>query len=235
VGNRDAVIVNNWIEGAMDGFFFEISRGATVAGNVFVRCDKGLRVLNSADVHAYNNTFVDTRASFERNERSATGDHFGWHPATGPDVDQREGHVFVNNLLVASEAYRNPLLQFEQPGSLCAKLPHPQAKQVGGNVYVRASVPGAAPLFEWSPAATESCVAKVGSLDEFRKLAPGFEVDGRQLDKTPRTIFKGPDIGRYELLEALPGTAETLPADVRKLLGWSEEDARSPGAYPHRH
>ncbi len=237
VGNRDAVIVNNWIEGAMDGLFFEISRGATVAGNVFVRCDKGLRVLNSADVHAYNNTFVDTRASFERNERSATGDHFGWHPATGPDVDQREGHVFVNNLLVASEAYRNPLLQFEQPGSLCAKLTRPMAQQVGGNVYVRASLPGetaAPPLFEWSPAATESCVTKVGSLDEFRKLAPAFEGDGRQLDRTPRTIFKGPDLDRYELREALPGTAETLPEDVRKLLGWSEEDARSAGAYPWR-
>jgi len=35
VGNRDGVIINNWIEGANDGFFFEISRGATVAGNVF--------------------------------------------------------------------------------------------------------------------------------------------------------------------------------------------------------
>jgi len=34
VGNRDGVIVDNWIEGAIDGFFFEISRGATVAGNV---------------------------------------------------------------------------------------------------------------------------------------------------------------------------------------------------------
>jgi len=64
VGNRDAVFVNNWIEGAIDGFFFEISRGATVAGNVFVRCDKGIRILNSADVRVYNNTFVDTRASF---------------------------------------------------------------------------------------------------------------------------------------------------------------------------
>ena len=237
VGNRDAVIVDNWIEGAMDGVFFEISRGATVAGNVFVRCDKGLRVLNSADVHAYNNTFVDTRASFERTERSATGDHFGWHPATGPDVDQREGHVFVNNLMVASEAYRNPLLQFEQPALLCAKLNRPMAKQVGGNVYVRASLPGAsgAPaLLTWSPTATDSCVTRLGSLDEFRKLAPAFETKGRQLDRTPRSIFKGPDLGRYELREALPGTAEGLPEDVRKLLGWSEEDAGSPGAYPFR-
>jgi hypothetical protein len=243
VGNRDAVVVNNWIEGAMVGFFFEISRGATVAGNVFVRCGRGLWALNSADVRAYNNTFVDTPASFERNERSATGDHFGWHPATGPGVDQREGHVFANNLMVASEAYHRPLLQFEQPRSLCAKLPRPQAKQVGGNVYVRASLPGesgatgAPPLILWSPTETESCVARLGSLDEFRKLAPAFEADARQFDRTPRSIFRGPDLGRYELLEALPGTVEgeTLPADVRKLLGWSEEDARSPGAYPFRH
>ncbi len=59
-----------------------------MAGNVFVRCNKGVRVLNSADVRVYNNTFVDTPASFERNERSAVGDHFNWHPATGPDVDR---------------------------------------------------------------------------------------------------------------------------------------------------
>ena len=238
VGNRDARFVNNWIEGAIDGFFFEISRGATVAGNVFVRCDKGVRVLNSADVRVYNNTFVDTRAAFERNERSATGDHFGWHPSTGPDVDQREGHVFVNNLLVASETYRNPLLEFEQPRSLCTKLPRPQAKEVGGNVYVRANLPdtSAPPLILWSPAANDSCSARLGSLDEFRKLAPAFEAGGRQIDGTPRSVFQGADLGRYELLQALPGTpgGEMLPADVRKLLGWSEEDARSPGAYPLR-
>jgi len=238
VGNRDARFVNNWIEGAIDGFFFEISRGATVAGNVFVRCDKGVRVLNSADVRVYNNTFVDTRAAFERNERSAAGDHFGWHPSTGPDVDQREGHVFMNNLLVASETYRNPLLQFEQPRPLCTKLPRPQATEVGGNVYVRANLPGtgAPPLILWSPAANDSCSARLGSLDEFRKLAPAFEAGGRQIDGTPRSVFKGPDLGRYELLQALPGTpgGEMLPADVRRLLGWSEEDARSPGAYPFR-
>ena len=240
VGNHDGVFVNNWIEGAINGFFFEISRGVTVAGNVFVRCDRGIFVLNSADARVYNNTFVDTPASFERNGRSATGDRFGWHPATGPDVDQREGHVFVNNLLVASQAYRGPLLRFEQPAPLCARLPRPQAKEVDGNVYVRATVPGAAatpsPLIVWSPAPTDNCVSRLGSLDEFRKLVPAFEASGRQLDRTPRSIFQGPDLGRYELLQALPGTpgGEALPADLRKLLGWSEEEARSPGAYPFR-
>jgi hypothetical protein len=239
VGNRDGVIVNNWVEGAIDGLFFEISRGMTVAGNVLVRCSHGLRVLNSADVRAYNNTFVDTPVSFERNERSTTNDLFGWHPSTGPGVDEREGHVFVNNLLVASEAYHAPLLRFAQPASLCAKLPRPQAKEVNGNVYVRASAPGVAsapPLIVWSPAAGDSCQTVLHSLDEFRKLMPAFESSGQQLDRTPRSIFKAPDLGRYELLQALPKMPEgvALPADVRALLGWSEDDARLPGAYPFR-
>jgi hypothetical protein len=236
VGNRDAVFINNWIEGALDGFFFEISRGAIVAGNVFVRCDKGIRVLNAADVRVYHNTFVDTPASFERNERSATGDHFGWHPATGPDVDEREGHVFVNNLLVASDSYTRPLLRFEQPKSLCARLQRPHATAVDGNVYVRAT--GAAsvapPLIVWSPADGDTCISTVESVDEFRKLVSGFETHGRQLDQSPRSVFKSPELGRYELLRALPGEElkEGLSLEVRKLLGWHERGAQSPGAYP---
>jgi parallel beta-helix repeat protein len=235
VGNRDGVIVNNWIEGAVDGFFFEISRGATVAGNVFVRNDKGVRVLNSADVHVYNNTFVDNPASFERNERSATNDHFGWHPSTGPGVEEREGHVFVNNLLVASDLFHKPLVRFEQPASLCSKLTRPMAKEVNGNVYVRSNMPGmaAVPLVQMSPATTDNCVTPLGSLDEFHKLVPAFEANGLQLDRTPRSVFKGPDVDRYDLLQAIPaGTA--LPADVRKQLGWTEQEAQTAGAYPFK-
>jgi parallel beta-helix repeat protein len=232
VGNRDGVFVNNWIEGAIDGFFFEISRGVVVAGNVFVRNNKGVRILNSADARVYNNTFIDTPASFERNERSATGDHFGWHPATGPGVDEREGHVFVNNLIVASEAYRQPLLRFEQPKSLCEKLPRPQGKDVDGNVYVR--IGSAAPLVTWSPAATDTCLTPVASLEAFRKIAASFDAHGQQIDATPRSILRSPELGRYDLIRALPGAGIEVPADVRKLLGWSDQDARTIGAYPFR-
>ena len=233
VGNRDAVFVNNWIEGALDGFFFEISRGATVAGNVFVRCNKGIRVLNAADVHVYQNTFVDTPASFERNERSATGDHFGWHPATGPDVDEREGHVFVNNLLAASDAYTQPLLRFEQPKSLCEKLPRPQATAIDGNAYVRRDSEGAGPLVVWSPAGTGTCLSPFGSLDEFRKAVPSAESAGQYFNRSPESIFKSPILDRYELAQPLPGApaGRPLPPDVRKLLGWKGEQS-TPGAYP---
>ena len=42
------------------------------------------------------------------------------------------------------------------------------------------------------------------------------------------------ELRRYELARLLPGlaTADDLPADVRRLLGWREGDAPTPGAYP---
>jgi hypothetical protein len=240
VGNRDGVIVNNWVEGVNDCFFFEISRGATVAGNVFVRCDKGTRVLNSADAHLYNNTYVDAPASFQRNERSKTNDHFGWHPATGPDVDEREGHVFVNNLLVASASYTQPLLHFEQPQALCETLTRPMANEVNGNVYVRPRPSGSdaeLPLIVISPVANASCHATFTSLDALRKSVPALEAAGQQLHRTPQSIFKAPALGRYELLQPIGAKpdAPTLPDNVREALGWDPSEpgvpGRSVGAY----
>jgi parallel beta-helix repeat protein len=234
VGNVDGVFVNNWVEGAQDGFFFEISKGATVAGNVFVGCDKGIRVLNSSNVRVYHNTLVDSVASFERNERSAVGDHFAWHPSTGPDVDQREGHVFVGNLLVASESFRKALLRFEQPQALCDRLTRPQVREIDGNVYVRAGSGGA--LLAWSPAAGESCQVDLASLDDLRKLQPGFETRGRSFDDYGGALFQSPELHRYELARLLPGLSavDDLPAAVRVLLGWPEREPRTPGAYPAR-
>ena len=51
------MIVNNWIEGAQDAIFFEISDGVVVAGNVLVDNQNGVRILNSANARVYNNTF----------------------------------------------------------------------------------------------------------------------------------------------------------------------------------
>ena len=234
VGNRDGVFVNNWVENALIGFFFEISRGATVAGNVFVNCDRGVWVLNSANARVYHNTFVDTAASFERNERSAVGDHFGWHPRTGPGVEEREGHVFVGNLLVASEAFRKPLLRFEQAKGLCGKLTRPQATQVDGNVYVRAGSGG--PLLVWSPVAGESCQVELGSLEELTKLQPGFETRGRSFTEWAGALFRSPELRRLELAGPLPGlpALEGMPAEVRRLLGWPEKGPLTPGAFPAR-
>ena len=234
VGNHDGVMVDNWVENALNGLFVEISRGMTIAGNVVVNSGKGLDVLNSADVRAYNNTFVNAPVVFERNERVAAGDIFDWHATTGPGLEQREGHIFVHNVMAATEGFRDPLLGFMQRASLCGKLEHPQAKGVDGNVYIRSPFAAAfgtpAPLIAYAPAQGENCSETAASLAEFRKLEPAFERNGVEIDHSPRSVLKGPDLGNFELQRALPNAPARnfLPADVRALLGWSEAEARRP-------
>jgi parallel beta-helix repeat protein len=237
VGNVNGVFINNYVENALEGFFFEISKGAICAGNVFVNCDHGVRVLNSSNVRVYHNTLVNSVASFERTERNAVNDHFGWHPSTGPDVDKREGHVFAGNLLAANEAFHKPLLQFMQAKVLCGRLTRPQVKQLDDNVYVRSGGVETAPLIVWSPAEGDNCTNEFKSLDGLQKLHPEFEAHSQYLDNYYGSIFKSPELGNYELLRTFPGpgSADSLPAEIRQLLDWSKQNARTPGAYPLQH
>ncbi|HYC70238.1 MAG TPA: right-handed parallel beta-helix repeat-containing protein, partial [Opitutaceae bacterium] len=173
VGNVDGVFVNNWVEGCLDGFFFEISRGVTCAGNVFVNCTSGVRVLNSREARVYHNTFLNAPAWFERNERSATADHFAWHPATGPDVHERDGHVFSGNLLVAGSGPARPLLRVWQAPALRARLTGSQFARSGGNLYVRPAA--GAPLISWSPAGAGADASDFASIAELRAKLPEAE------------------------------------------------------------
>jgi hypothetical protein len=123
---------------------------------------------------------------------------------------------------------------------MCATLTKPMLQSSGGNVYVRADSPAAltpAPaLITWAPSSGEGCMTRAASLDDFRKAAPSFEAGARLLDETARTVFHGPDAGRFELRQPIPPAAGSpaLPADIQKLLGWSAEDVRTVGAFPAR-
>jgi len=237
VGNSDGVFINNWLEDCQEGFFYEISQRAICAGNVFVNCHRGVYVLNSSDVHIYHNTFVNSQATFERNERSAVGDHFGWHPATGPDVAERDGHIFVGNILAADPGHTRALLYFNQRQALIEKLTAPQVSRLEGNVYVRGLPAGATsattPLITWAPVDTTTLERMFGTLDEFRGAYPQYESGSRLLAADPGMVLRSPILRRLDLTQPLAIEAKT-PADVLKLLGWSEADARTPGAYPLR-
>ena len=230
VGDVDGVFVNNHVEGTLIGLFFEISRGLVAAGNVFVGNGQGIRVLNSADARVYHNTFLDSPVLFDRNERSAAADHFGWHPPTGPDVDEREGHAFEGNLLVASAGFDKPLLQFDQPAAMCGQLTRPMSARVDGNAYVRAQV-GAAPLVEWAPVRGRECRAGFASLDAFRK-GTGLEAHGMAWIPLEGAVFRSVDLRRFELARRLPGMADVpVAAEALEVLGWSGH-AHVPGAFP---
>lgn len=233
VGNVDGRFLDNWVEGAQDGFFFEISKGAICAGNVFVRCDKGIRVLNSSNVQVYHNTLVDTVASFERTERSAVNDHFGWHPATGPAVEQREGHVFIGNLLVADEGFTQPLLRVEQSKALNGKLTRPQLTALDDNVFVRRGDAAPGPLIVWSSADGQDGTVELATPEALHSLHPEFAAHGQYFAGFRGAILQGQALQQYELLRGSPvrPVTDSLPDTVRDLLGWPAQAELLPGAY----
>jgi parallel beta-helix repeat protein len=250
VGNVDGRFLNNWIEGVGDvhrtfddkrpypsqnGFFFEISKGAICAGNVFVNCDQGIFVLNSSNVQLYQNTLINSTVCISRNERTAANDRmFGWHSSTGPDVDKRDGHIFVNNLLTGDSRYTRPLLNVWQPPSLCQQLPSPLVKQFDHNVYVRYAEELSSPVILWCPAHGEQCQAAFATVTDLNKLYPEFEANGLSLAGYSGQLFKSATLGNYQLLPTAPGakSAIALPEEIRKLLGQTKKTAPYVGAYP---
>ena len=234
VGNVDGVFINNWIETTDNGFFFEISQGAICAGNVFVDCFTGIRILNSRGVRVYNNTLVNSRLRIGRTERSAVGDHFGWHPATGPDVDERDGHEVVGNLLVADEGFGLPLVEFEQAPGLRDTLKDPQVSAMDRNVYVRRSAEHERPLIVWSPADSGDGSLRLDSPEKLHAAYNAFAGQSKAYPHYHGPLFHGEHLRRFELSPMFPGATSDAPppADALKLLGWSAESAAHPGAYP---
>jgi hypothetical protein len=229
VGNVDAVVVDNYFEGTQIGLFFEISKGLVAAGNVFVDNDQGIRILNSSRARIYQNTFIDSPAVFERDGRSAHGDHFAWHPATGPDVDERVGHVFKGNLVVASEPSDTPLLAFVQAAALCGKLGGSMAAAVDGNAYVRAGTSG--PLVSWGPGKGKDCKEAYDSAAAFSR-ATGFDRDSVDRRGQAGSIFRSVELKRFELATIPEGIKpQAVDAEALQVLGWGSAP-QLPGAYP---
>ncbi len=247
VGNVDGVFVNNWVEGvgqinrnisylqtwpSESGFFFEISKGAICAGNVFVNCELGIHVLNSSNVRMYQNTLINSTACVSRSERSAVGDHFGWHPATGPDVDKREGHVFMNNLLTADNQMSRPLLFVWQRAMLCDKLTQPQFSQIDYNVYVKNNEGKALPMILWSPAQNDTCIVGYDDVSALNTKHPGFEAHSMIFKNY--LPFRSRELLNFKLLPSFPGSknAAPLPADISTLLKRPKKSIPYIGAYP---
>lgn len=233
VGEVDGVFVDNWVERTNDGFFYEISKNAICAGNVFVNCNRGIYILNSVNVQVYQNTFFNSVVKIERNERSAVGDHFGWHPSTGPDVEERHNHVLLNNLFAADETFTGPLLLFMQSAALRERLKAPQVSQLDGNVYVRRSGVHPEPLVTWSPSDTKDGIIDFSDLDDLRKMFPQFDAKSQTFVDYRGPLFRSPELGHFELTRAFAGSAVGVPQpeSVRNLLHLKPGSLPFPGAY----
>lgn len=250
VGNVDGIFINNWVQDVGDvnrkfsknrfwpsdnGFFFEISKGVICAGNVFINCDQGIYILNSSDAQIYNNTLINSTATIGRTPRGQSTDFIiKWHSSTGPGVDERDGHVFVNNMLTADENYDRPLFVAWQTASLCKKLSKPQLNQLDHNVYVRSPDNASNALIMWSPVKNKECRIMFESLEDLQKLHPKFSANSQYFADYSGPLFKSDELGHYQLLSGFPGSkaGARLPAEIGKLLGQSEKEVPFIGAFP---
>jgi len=237
VGNVDGVVVNNWVERTNDGFFFEISKGATVAGNVFVDCHPGARVLNSSGVSLYQNTFHNSALWVQRDERSAqTGDHFGWHTLAGPPVEARDGHRAHNNLFHFDDSIEEgdlgAFVQVWQSEDSAERSRGPQLAALDGNVYV-----GRAPdtaLVTWRQGSWRVPGAPVRTLEAPDVGEPPLELHGAAFLGFEGPVFRSATLKRFSLNPGftLKNTGIHLPVEVLQLLLWPESTQPFPGAYP---
>jgi len=181
----------------------------------------------------YQNTLVNSTVAIGRNARTAANDAtFGWHSSTGPDLDQRDGHVFVNNLLVGTEEYTRPLLSVWQPDSLCAGLGKSQLTQFDNTVFVKRGSGASTPPILWSPVTSGECQMAFESIESFRKVVPQFAAQSL-LFVGDIPLFKNPHGGNFQLLKEFPGSkaAAPVPDDVRAALGIPRTGIRFVGAY----
>lgn len=213
VGNREGLFINNYVENTQAGLFFEISDGITAVGNVFVNNDLGVWVLNSANVDIAHNTFLNSTLRFTRTARSATDDHFGWHPETGPDVFERDGHTVSNNLLTADAYHQGPLLSVDQEDSLCLQYETAQLAELNGNAYVKPE--NQQPLITLSTDKSEPCNYEIKTLEKLQGSTAEYEADGQLIYGDPRTVFLSPDLKRFELQRHIPKNVNiVLPEQV---------------------
>lgn len=237
VGNRDGVFINNHVEGINhSGFFFEISDGCTVAGNVFKDCDQGVFVLNSSNVEIYNNTMINSKMNFRRNNRGDEIGTFGWHVTTGPGVDERDSHVVMNNLLYMKKDNDSPMVQTEQPANMCERLDQSHFKIFDNNVFVREIEEGEKrPVIRWSPYENEDCRIDLYTPAELNELASEFSENGEYYENYEGQIFVDVENDDYVLAKDFPGknAAATIPVHIAGFLGVDSENSAFIGAVPY--
>ena len=237
VGNHDAVFVKNVVSNvSQNALFFEISDGAVFAGNLFVDCNHGIYVLNAANVEVYNNTMINSRVEFSRNNRGDQLGVFGWHVTKGPGVEERHGHVFVNNLMyVSGEKNTYPMLQTQQSASLCERLSTPHLKTLNNNVFIRGNMAGEnkIPIIRWAPYPDDDCRIDILSPEELSKIIPEFCTECQYFENYQDPLFADMKNNDYRLIKAFPGikTATKIPDRIVELSGLKGTGKPFPGAF----
>jgi len=115
---------------------------------------------------------------------------------------------------------------------LCGMVTKPQLRQLDYNVYVRTFEDNASALIQWCTFENNDCKTLfLNSVDELQKINPEYSVHSKYFPNYHGPLFKGIEVGNYQLLKSFPGSndAAVLPSEISKLLG---QTGKYFGAYP---
>lgn len=223
VGNVDGVFTNNWLENvgtlkddfsaqwvwpSRNAFFFEISRGLEVSGNVFLNNDHGILILNAADANIHNNTFVNSQAVIARDRRGEDADHFGWHIRTGPSVDERVNHKFYDNLMYGNGEFNRPMLYVRQLPDMCEDFPEPALAELNHNVYVKQNE-NQFPLIWMAQKINSECLTEAASSEELNSLKSDYSDKSMTLINYRGPLFQSIPLKNFELQDGFLGEKAT--------------------------
>lgn len=249
VGNVDGVFTNNWLENvgsyhrelrrdrvypSRNAFFFEISEGVKVIGNVLVNNDHGMLILNSSGAKIYNNTLINSMVTFARTRRGEDTDHFGWHINTGPGLKERIHHEFGNNLMVSKGDYDRPLMYIWQLEDMCNAFTEPQLTSLDHNAYVRLNDPKA-PLIWMAHKLDGECESTFDSSASLHQAMAEYATNSITLNNYLGPLFKSATLKNLEIAEGFKGAsaAGDIPHYVEEIL--EEKSSGSYiGAYPSK-
>ncbi|MFO7527127.1 MAG: hypothetical protein R6W68_16865, partial [Ignavibacteriaceae bacterium] len=83
----------------------------------------------------------------------------------------------------------------------------------------------------WAPAEGASPEAGFATLAEWRAAVPWVEANGRQHVAGPGAVFMSPELKNLRLHRPLTVVPST-PPEILQLIGWTEAEGTTPGAYP---
>lgn len=209
------------------GIFFEVSRGAIIAGNVSINNGMGIRVSGSSDVKVYNNTLARNAINLQVYDNARINRNPA-EVAAGIDYETRNVAI-KNNIFAAAQPTGNvtlpsALLNVTQDPCGTTGPPCNDTEQMlsalDSNLYYRTDPSQPSTLILWRPNALINPISYT-NLADFR-AATGFEQNGIEISgQLSRGLFPNEERGDFRLLGNTPGRkdGEPLPADVAAALG----------------
>ncbi|UYZ64942.1 right-handed parallel beta-helix repeat-containing protein [Hymenobacter weizhouensis] len=221
---RVQVLANVAHHNSAVGIFFEVSRGALLAGNVAYGNSDGVYISGSSNVQIYNNTLVGNLRNLRIKDTSRENDEKdaavrAAQVARGLDYNTYDIDAW-NNVLADGRAVNASVLN---GWTTCRTKP--MVRTLDHNLYVRSSTqtPAVPTLVQWNQRGS-SCDsdASFTSLASFTGQT-NFERNGRQLDgQSLSNLFEDWNSGNFQFrLSAcqLPPARQNVPIAVRTALG----------------